>query len=251
MKTQIILIAASLILALFTQASQAETADFPQKASTDTLSVFAPLDTWFLPAGHEIKATIQNAIFSFNLQTPVIAVLDESALCPRDGRVILPKKTRLLGTADILKSDDRVNIRFTIAVLPNGREFELNGIALSPDGSAGIKGTVKEYKDARFMSSALSGAMGGMGQAIATTLPGQPLVAGAIGGALSQGAQEAQTISNQKVDVSISVPPFQKTHVFLSHRLSLDGLLRKEQDGQIDAERKKKDEDKAKDWKKE
>jgi len=182
----------------------------PDEAAPDVLSHFMPQEKWFLPTGHEIKATIQNAIFSFNLQTPVIATVDEPIASPKDGLIILPKKTRLIGTADILKSDDRVNVRFYIAVLPNGREFGINGIALSPNGSAGIKGIVKEYKDARFMSSALSGAMSGIGQAVVTTLPGQPIVAGAIGGALSQGSQEAQSFSSQKVDVSISVPHSRK-----------------------------------------
>ena len=221
-----------------------------QGASPDVLTQFMPRETWFLPTGQEIKATIQNAIFSFNLQTPVIATVDDPVTSPKDGTIILPRKTRLIGTADILKSDDRVNVRFSIAVLPNGREFELVGIALSPDGSAGIKGTVKEYKDARFMSSALSGAMSGMGQAVVAMLPGQPIVAGALGGALVQGAQEAETISNQKVDVSISVPPFQKTFVFLSRRLVLDDIPKGDRDPKSAGGGGRDSEEKPKDWQK-
>ena len=199
--------------------------DFPVKISDsnkDVQSIFIPSEEWFLPTGSQIKATIQNAIFSFNLQTPVIAVVDEPVICPKNGNVVLPAKTRFIGTSEILKSDDRVNVKFVICVLPNGQEFEVGAIALSPDGSAGIKGTVKEYKDIRLMSSAASGALLGVGQAVTATMGGQPIVSGAIGGALTQGAQEAQQITNQKVDVSISVPPFQKTVVFLSRRLVMD-----------------------------
>ncbi len=191
-------------------------------SNKDVQSIFIPSEEWFLPTGSQIKATIQNAIFSFNLQTPVIAVVDEPVICPKNGNVVLPAKTRFIGTSEILKSDDRVNVKFVICVLPNGQEFEVGAIALSPDGSAGIKGTVKEYKDIRLMSSAASGALLGVGQAVTATMGGQPIVSGAIGGALTQGAQEAQQITNQKVDVSISVPPFQKTVVFLSRRLVMD-----------------------------
>ncbi len=229
--------------------------NYTQNSSTESinnvLNIFLPEDEWFLTAGQEIRATIQNAIFSFNLQTPIIAIVDEPAICLKNGLVILPKKTRLLGIAEVLKSDDRVNIKFNVAVLPNGREFEINGIALSSDGSAGIRGEVKEYKDIRLMSSALGGAMSGIGQAMVATLPGQPLMSGAIGGALTQGAQEAQTISNQKADVSITVPPFQKILVFLSQRLSLDRYLENKSTSKKDpSQENSSEEEKPKDWKK-
>ena len=196
---------------------------------TEVEKTFMPKEVWHLPIGTRISCTIQNAIFSFNLITPVIAIVDEPVLCPSNGKIVMPRKTKLIGTASILKSDDRVNITFNYAVLPNGRQFEIGGIALSPDGSAGIKGAVKEYKDTRLMASAMSGALVGVGQAMSITMTGQPIMSGAIGGALQQGAQQAQEISNQKVDVSISVGPFQKTSVFLSSRLVLDGLIKQEQ----------------------
>lgn len=195
---------------------------------TEIERTFAPRETWHLPVGTRISCTIQNAIFSFNLVAPVVAIVDEPVLCPSNGKILLPKKTKLIGIASILKSDDRVNINFNYAVLPNGRQFEINGIALAPDGSAGIKGKVKEYKDTRLMASAMSGALVGVGQAVSVTMTGQPIAAGAIGGALQQGAQQVQEISNQKVDVSIFVEPFQKTSVFLSSRLVLDNILRQE-----------------------
>ena len=110
-----------------------------QPSTSDIYAKFPAAETWFLNTGSEIKATIRNAIFSYNLQTPIIAVVDVDAACTKNGYTILPKGTRLMGTADILKSDDRVNIHFSVAVLPNGREFAVSGIALSPDGSAGVK----------------------------------------------------------------------------------------------------------------
>ena len=43
----------------------------------------------------------------------------------------------------------------------------------------------------------------------------------------------SKEISNQKVDVSISVGPFQKTSVFLSSRIVLDGIIKQEQSESI------------------
>lgn len=190
------------------------------------LKVFTPAEEWFLPTGTQIEVKILNAIFSFNLNTPVVASVETPVTCPKGGAVIFPKYTQLIGSADILKSDNRVNVRFLVAVLPNGREFDLNGIGLSPDGSAGIVASeVKEYKDVKMMSSAVSGALTGVGSALPGAMIGQPIAAGAIGGALQQGSQQASDIGNQKVDVSIFVKPYAKCKVFLTRRLTLDDLL--------------------------
>ncbi len=210
----------------------------------EVMSVFPAAETWFLPTGYQVKATIQNAIFSFNLNTPVVAIVDEPAVCPKNGNVIFPKKTRLIGTADILKSDDRINVRFMVAVLPNGKEFEMGGIALAPDGSAGIKGIIKEYKDVRMMASAVSGALSGVGTVMAATMGGQSIAAGAIGGALQQGSQQAQEITGTKVDVSISAAPFQKTLIFLSRRFAMDDKPKQSDEpvkSKLDEKNKKKD----------
>lgn len=187
------------------------------------LKAFPSKEMWFLPAGTILKATTKNAIFSFNLETPVVAELDEPAICPKTNAVVLPQGTKLIGTASILKSDDRVNVNFRLAVLPapSGKEYNIQGLILHPDGSAGLKGTVKEYKEVRLMSSAAAGAVSGVGQAVAATA-GQPIVGQALGGALSAGASEIQTGMAPKVDVSISVAPFQKCGIFLLNRLILD-----------------------------
>lgn len=189
----------------------------------DVLRKFSSHETWFLPTGTILKASTKNAIFSFNLETPVVAELDEPAICPKTGAIVLPVKTRLIGTASILKSDDRVNINFRLLVLPgpSGKEYQIQGIVLHPDGSAGLKGTVKEYKELRLMSSAASGAVLGIGQAVAAT-SGQPIVGQALGGALTAGAGEIQSGVAPKVDVSIEVPPYQKCGIFLMNRVVLD-----------------------------
>lgn len=187
------------------------------------LKTFPSQEMWFLPTGTILKVTTKNAIFSFNLEAPVIAELDEPAICPKTGAIVLPVKTKLVGVAKVLKSDDRVNVTFNLLVLPgpSGKEYSIQGIILHPDGSAGLKGEVKTYKEVRLMSSAASGAVSGIGQVVSSTA-GQPIIGQAIGSALTAGAGEIQSETSPKVDVSISVPPYQKCAVFLMNRLILD-----------------------------
>lgn len=187
------------------------------------LKTFPSKETWFLPTGTILKATTQNAIFSFNLEVPVIATLDEAAVSPKTNAVVFPAGTRLIGVASVLKTDDRVNVAFHTAVLPDpsGREFGIQGLILFPDGSAGLKGIVKEYKEAKLMSSAVGGALTGVGQYVAATSD-TAILGKAVGGALTSAATEAQMGMTPKVDVSVSVSPFQKCGVFLMRRVVLD-----------------------------
>jgi type IV secretory pathway VirB10-like protein len=93
-----------------------------------------------LPTGSKIKAHLANAIFSFNVTSPVVAVVDEDFI--KDEKIIIPKGTQFIGDAGILKSRDRINVRFSVMVLPGGKEIKVNAMALSLDGSGGIKGKV-------------------------------------------------------------------------------------------------------------
>lgn len=176
-----------------------------------------PAQALFLPTGTQIRITITNAIFSYNLATPVAGELESGASFL--GRMVLPEKTKLLGRALILKSHDRLNIEFDLAVMPDGREVPLSGIALSPDGSAGIKGKVEKHKDSAVASAALKGAI--LGAAAMTSAAVNPMAAEA-GQAVAEEATKTIDLSNQQVDVSISVPAFTRCLVHLTKRLELN-----------------------------
>jgi len=93
-----------------------------------------------LPSGTEIVAHTTNAISS-GLESPVIAVVDRNIQL--GNQVVIPQGSRVVGyTAGAVK--DRVNVRFTSLVLPNGRrEITISGLALMRDGSAGLVGKVQ------------------------------------------------------------------------------------------------------------
>jgi hypothetical protein len=92
-----------------------------------------------LPAGTEILAHTTNAISS-GLDSPVVAVVDQAVNL---GDVLfIPQGARAIGnTAGAVRN--RVNVRFSSLVLPDGREIEFSGLALMKDGSAGLVGKVQ------------------------------------------------------------------------------------------------------------
>ncbi len=102
-----------------------------------------------ISTGVKVKAHLANAIFSFNVSSPVVAVTDEDF--KKDDAVILPKGTQFVGDAGIVKSRDRVNINFSTMILPDGRELKARAMALSLDGSGGVKGKVDKQYDKSFL----------------------------------------------------------------------------------------------------
>ena len=98
-----------------------------------------------VPTGSKIKAHLANSIFSFNVSSPAVAVVDEDFI--RGEEVVIPKGTQFIGDAGVLKSQDRINVRFSAMVLPDGKEKKVSAMALSLDGSGGIKGKVDKQTD--------------------------------------------------------------------------------------------------------
>ena len=100
---------------------------------------------YFLHTGFMFDAVLQTSIFSYNLESPVIAETEFDIIYL--DKIIVPKGTKVIGFASVMKSDNRVNIFFHTIVFPNGQEISFQGIALDKEGSAGVPGKVKKYKE--------------------------------------------------------------------------------------------------------
>ena len=96
----------------------------------------------FMHTGFIFDAVLKTAIFSFNIETPVIALVEYDITF--NNKVVLPAGTKLIGITSIIKSIDRVNVVFNTIVFPDGSEIKFTGLALHTDGSAGIPGKVKK-----------------------------------------------------------------------------------------------------------
>ena len=100
---------------------------------------------YFMHTGFMFDAVLRTAIFSYNLETPVITETEYDIILL--DKVIIPKKTKIIGYASVLKSGDRANVYFHTIVFPDGSEINFNALALHTDGSAGIPGKVKKYRE--------------------------------------------------------------------------------------------------------
>lgn len=104
-----------------------------------------------LPSGTKVPALISDRVFSFNVAAPVQAILAKDFIYKE--KVVIPKDSRFLGEADVVKSLDRINVRFDLLILPDGREVRVRALALSEDGAAGIQGKVDRHTDKKVLKA--------------------------------------------------------------------------------------------------
>lgn len=112
-----------------------------------------------LPPGTRVKAFLSGTVFSFNVAAPVIAVVSEDVVWK--GEVAIPKESKFLGEAGVLKSLNRINVFFDELVFPDGRTVRVHAMALSEDGSAGIKGRVRKHRELKILKAIAEAAVAG------------------------------------------------------------------------------------------
>lgn len=126
--------------------------DKPEKPRLETSSRLREEEIKLgIPSGTKIPALLSDRIFSFNVAAPVTAIV------PKDfnfkDQLTIPKGSKFLGEVNVVKSVDRVNVRFDLLILPDGRELRVRAIALSEDGSSGIKGKVNKHTDTKVLKA--------------------------------------------------------------------------------------------------
>ncbi len=104
-----------------------------------------------VPSGTKIPALLSDRVFSFNVAAPVTAILPKDFIL--SDKVVIPKGSKFLGEVNVLKSVDRINVRFDLLIFPDGREHQVRAIALSEDGSSGIKGKVNKHTDTKVLKA--------------------------------------------------------------------------------------------------
>ncbi len=104
-----------------------------------------------LASGAKIPALLGERVFSFNVDAPVVALVSKDFMSGE--KTVIPKGSKFLGEASVLKSLDRINVRFQLLVFPDGREIRVNALALSEDGAAGIKGKVEKHTDKKIVKA--------------------------------------------------------------------------------------------------
>lgn len=157
---------------------------------------------YFMHTGFTFPVVLRTAIFSYNIVTPVIVETEHDITFL--GKTMLPKNTKIIGSASVTKSADRVNVNFATIVFPDGEEIPFSGMALHTDGSAGIPGKVKRERAVLPAKIVLGSIGNAVSQATGQTLAGQ--VAGSVAEQTSAELQEKQTYSIEvKNDIALQV----------------------------------------------
>lgn len=170
---------------------------------------------YFLPTAFTVGARLTTKAVSYNVASPCIAVVDRDIVYL--GSVVIPSGTQFIGTVAVEKSHDRILIDFHDIVFPTGDEVHFLGMALSLDGSAGIKGEVQTFKDAAVANTVLRSVVTGTSNAL--MLSGvSPIAAGMTQGLSNEATRDLDT-QRQQVTVSITVPEDTGIRVYVNQRL--------------------------------
>ena len=128
---------------------------------------------------------------------------------------MIPKGTKIIGSASTYHSEDRVIIEFNTMVFPDGSELSFKGLALQTDGSAGLSGEVKKatYK---VPVNIILGAAGSI-------IPG-------VGGDLAKGlSSESQKQMDTSIpDTIITVKKDTGILIYVINRINIDKNLVKQ-----------------------
>jgi len=218
-------LAAALMLAASAAAAQTPAADYLLRgkgeksgapAAWNGVTQKTPAKTnYFLPTGFTFPVRLENAVYSYNIETPAIAVVEKDVVYL--DRVVIPADTRVIGTVGIVKSHDRVLITFHTLVFTTGDEVKFSGMGLSLDGTAGVKGKVETHKDSSVANTVLRSLVSGTQTALSVSGI-SPIASGATAG-LSQEATKELDTQRQEVTESITVDAETGLRVYIPQRL--------------------------------
>jgi len=168
-----------------------------------------------VPTGFSFPARLDNAVWSYNTETPAVAVVERPISFLN--RVVIPAGTRVIGTVAIQKSHDRVLVGFHTVVFPEGDEVKLSAMALSLDGSAGLRGKATTHKDSAVANTVLRSVVSGTQAALDIT--GVSPIASQATQGVSQEALRELDMEKQQVTTSISVDADTGLRVYVNQRL--------------------------------
>jgi type IV secretory pathway VirB10-like protein len=158
-----------------------------------------------LPSGTKIRALLEDRVFSFNVSAPVLAIVPKDFKW--DGKTIIPKGSKFLGEANVLKSLDRINVSFDLLILPDGSELRVRAMALAEDGASGIRGKVDKHGDTKILKAIGETLLGGASLFVGGTRSDPYSLNDQLRTNLAQNLtnQAAQDLRDVRVDKSVTV----------------------------------------------
>ncbi|MDE1977459.1 MAG: hypothetical protein KGI84_09420 [Elusimicrobia bacterium] len=170
---------------------------------------------YFLPTGFTFPARLVNAVFSYNVESPAIAMVDRDV--DYLGQVVIPAQTQIIGTVSVQQDHDRILVTFHTIVFPKGDEIKFTGLGLSLDGSLGIPGEVETHKDSEVANTVLRSLVTGTQDAVSMSGV-NPITSQAMEG-LSNEAAGTLDHQRERITTSISVPADTALKIYLPRRI--------------------------------
>ncbi len=158
-----------------------------------------------LPSGTKVSALLEDRVFSFNVAAPVLAIVPKDFKW--DGKTIIPKGSKFLGEANVLKSVDRINVNFDLLILPDGSELRVRAMALAEDGASGVRGKVDKHGDTKVLKAIGETLLGGASLVVGGTRSDPCSLNDQLRTNLAQHLtnQAAQDLRDVRVDKSVTV----------------------------------------------
>ena len=179
-----------------------------------------------LPTGTLVRVKLVGQVESTDSQSPVTAVVIDDAKSPADFTVI-PRGARLIGQGQLDASRERLQVRFSMIVYPEGEQFAISGLAAMTDGSSGIAGDFSSGSFKRHASQFVGDFVGGMADGLKdrTTggsqigIPFEPgsLKNGALNGVATSSLNYAKSTTEEmgQAGASITIPSGQEFVLYL------------------------------------
>ena len=147
-----------------------------------------------LPVGTQIQVELLGRVESADSNSPVTALILEDALSPVLALVI-PKGTKVIGGGQLDANRERLQVRFTTLVFPEGEQYSISGLAAMPDGSSGLAGDFSsgEFKKnvSQFVGTFIGGLATGMQDRTAVGQIGIPFEPGSLKNGVLKGVADS------------------------------------------------------------
>lgn len=153
-----------------------------------------------IPMGSAVGARLLNAVVSANSSSPVIAAISSDEVSHE-----IPPGSKAIGTAKFDEAAKRISVTFHTIVYPDGEQHGVQGVAMMPDGSAGLEGNYSsgegKRRFGRFMGTFVGGLADGMKARTEGGVFSGPIEPGSVrNGILNGVTQSAEDEAKQSSD---------------------------------------------------
>lgn len=161
-----------------------------------------------MPMGTRIPVALINNVISSNTETPIIAQVTEDVL---GGGVSIPTESKAYGTARLNVNSQRLMVKFTAIVLPDGHELPISAAAIDEDMVYGLSGEFDSKEVDKTVASTAGQFISGLASGLKDKTPtpsGAPMEPGSLkNGVLNAFTQSGLGYAEKRAQDASSIQP--------------------------------------------